>query len=163
MRWPRRGGRPIDLFFKRVMFPIRDRRGRLISFGGRTLGRRAAEIRQRAGDGAVLQAPHPVRHRPGAEGRPSRRAADRGRGLHGRDRRAARAGLGGAVAPLGTALTGEQLEALWRLSPKPVLCFDGDAAGARAAARAAELALPLLSPERTLCLAGLPGGQIRTA
>ena len=59
------------------------------------------------------------------------------------------AGFGGAVAPLGTALTAEQMGALWQLSPEPVLCFDGDAAGARAAARAAELALPLLAPERT--------------
>ncbi len=69
------------------------------------------------------------------------------------------AGFGGAVAPLGTALTEEQLEELWRLSPAPMLCFDGDAAGARAAARAAELALPLLAPERTLKLATLPAGE----
>ena len=60
------------------------------------------------------------------------------------------AGFGAAVAPLGTALTEEQLDELWRLSPAPVLCFDGDAAGARAAARAAELALPMLAPDRTL-------------
>ena len=69
------------------------------------------------------------------------------------------AGFGGAVAPLGTALTEEQFAELWRLSPAPVLCFDGDAAGARAAARAAELALPLLAPERSLCLASLPAGE----
>jgi DNA primase len=71
----------------------------------------------------------------------------------------AQAGVGGAVAPLGTALTEEQLEELWRLAPAPILCFDGDAAGARAAARAAELALPLLAPERTLQLATLPAGE----
>src|SRR6202042_2438224 len=65
------------------------------------------------------------------------------------------AGFTGAVAPLGTALTEEQLEELWRLTPAPVLCFDGDAAGARAAARSAELALPLLDPEPTLQLAHL--------
>ena len=69
------------------------------------------------------------------------------------------AGFDGAVAPLGTALTAEQMGALWQLSPEPVLCFDGDAAGARAAARAAELALPLLAPERTLRLATLPAGE----
>jgi DNA primase len=69
------------------------------------------------------------------------------------------AGMKGAVAPLGTALTGEQFEELWRLTPAPILCFDGDAAGARAAFRAAELALPMLSPERTLRLATLPNGQ----
>jgi len=69
------------------------------------------------------------------------------------------AGFEAAVAPLGTALTEEQLTELWRLSPAPVLCFDGDAAGARAAARAAELALPMLAPERTLRLIALPSGD----
>ena len=73
------------------------------------------------------------------------------------------AGFGGAVAPLGTALTEEQLEELWRLSPAPVLCFDGDAAGARAAARAAELALPLLAPDRTLQLARCRPARTPTA
>src|ERR1700751_320618 len=58
-----------------------------------------------------------------------------------------------------TAQTEEQLGALWRLTPAPILCFDGDAAGSRAAARAAELALPLLAPERTLKLARLPAGE----
>ena len=70
-----------------------------------------------------------------------------------------RAGFDGAVAPLGTALTEEQFSELWRLSPAPVLCFDGDAAGARAAARAVELALPMLAPERTLRLIALPSGE----
>jgi DNA primase len=69
------------------------------------------------------------------------------------------AGFGAAVAPLGTALTEEQLEELWRLSPAPVLCFDGDAAGARAAARSADLALPLLAPDRSLRIATLPTGE----
>jgi DNA primase len=69
------------------------------------------------------------------------------------------AGFAGAVAPLGTALTAEQMEELWRLTPEPVLCFDGDGAGARAAARAAEAALPLLTPERSLKLATLPAGE----
>ena len=69
------------------------------------------------------------------------------------------AGFDGAVAPLGTALAEEQLELLWRLSPTPYLCFDGDAAGARAAARVMSLALPLLTAERSLLLATLPAGQ----
>jgi DNA primase len=69
------------------------------------------------------------------------------------------AGFGGAVAPLGTALTTEQLDELWRLSPSPVLCFDGDAAGARAAMRIAELALPLISAERSLNFVRLEGGE----
>ena len=69
------------------------------------------------------------------------------------------AGFGAAVAPLGTALTTEQLDELWRLSPAPVLCFDGDAAGARAAVRAAEAALPALAPDRSIRIATLPTGD----
>ena len=151
-------GRPFDLFFNRVMFPIRDRRGRVISFGGRILG-----------DG-----------QPKYVNGPETPLFSKRRTLYGLDlaREAVRggaallvvegymdvialaqAGIGGAVAPLGTALTEEQLEELWRLSPAPILCFDGDAAGSRAAARAAELALPMLAPDRTLKLARLPAGE----
>ena len=147
-----------ELFFERVTFPIRDRRGRVISFGGRTLG---------DGQPKYLNGPE------------TRLFSKRGN-LYGVDfaREAARtggpvlvvegymdvialhqAGFAGAVAPLGTALTAEQLELLWQLSPEPILCFDGDAAGAGAAARAAKLALPLLAPDRTLSLASLPEGE----
>ncbi|MFQ3623051.1 MAG: toprim domain-containing protein, partial [Acetobacteraceae bacterium] len=69
------------------------------------------------------------------------------------------AGFGGAVAPLGTALTAEHLAELWRLAPSPVLCFDGDAAGARAALRTADLALPLIGARQTLSVALLPQGE----
>ena len=151
-------GRAFDLFFNRVMFPIRDRRGRVISFGGRILGdgqpkyvngpetalfakRRTLYALDLAREAVRAGAPLVV-----VEGYMDVIAL-------------AQAGIGGAVAPLGTALTEEQLEELWRLSPAPVLCFDGDAAGSRAAARAAELALPLLAPDRTLRLARLPSGE----
>jgi DNA primase len=151
-------GRVFDLFFNRVMFPIRDRRGRTISFGGRIMG-----------DG-----------QPKYVNGPETALFSKRRTLYGLDlaREATRrggilvvvegymdvialgqAGFEAAVAPLGTALTEEQLTELWRLSPAPVLCFDGDAAGARAAARAAELALPMLAPERTLQLISLPSGE----
>ena len=151
-------GRSFDLFFNRVMFPIRDRRGRVISFGGRTLG-----------DG-----------QPKYVNGPETPLFAKRRSLYALDlaREAVRAGaslvvvegymdaialyeagVAAAVAPLGTALTEEQLEELWRLAPAPVLCFDGDAAGGRAAARAAELALPMLAPDRTLRLAALPAGE----
>ncbi len=152
-------GRPAaDMYFSRVMFPIRDRRGRTISFGGRTLG-----------DG-----------QPKYVNGPETALFSKRRTLFGLDlaREAARtgatvvavegymdvialhqAGLAGAVAPLGTALTEEQLDELWRLSPCPVLCFDGDAAGARAATRAADLALPAVTAERSLKLATLPAGE----
>ena len=151
-------GRVYDLFFNRVMFPIRDRRGRTISFGGRVMG-----------DG-----------QPKYVNGPETALFSKRRTLYGLDlaREAVRqggtlvvvegymdvialgqAGFGAAVAPLGTALTEEQFSELWRLSPAPVLCFDGDGAGARAAARAAELALPMLAPERTLRLIALPAGE----
>jgi DNA primase len=151
-------GRTFDLFFNRVMFPIRDRRGRVISFGGRILGdgqpkyvngpetalfskRRTLYALDLAREAVRGGAPLVV-----VEGYMDVIAL-------------AQAGISGAVAPLGTALTEEQLEELWRLAPAPILCFDGDAAGARAAARAAELALPLLAPEHTLQLATLPAGE----
>jgi DNA primase len=147
-----------ELFYNRVMFPIRDRRGRVISFGGRMLG-----------DG-----------QPKYVNGPETPVFSKRRTLYGLDlaREAARggapvvavegymdvialhqAGFAGAVAPLGTALTAEQLDLLWQLSPAPVLCFDGDAAGARAAARAADVALPLLAPDKTIRIATLPSGE----
>jgi DNA primase len=150
------GGRVGELFFNRVIFPIRDRRGRVISFGGRTMG---------DGQPKYLNGPETVLF----SKRRNLYALDLARGARG----AAvvvvegymdvialhQAGFTGAVAPLGTALTEEQLEELWRLTPAPVLCFDGDAAGARAAARSADLALPLLAPDRTLRIAALPEGE----
>ena len=147
-----------ELFFNRVMFPIRDRRARMISFGGRILG-----------DG-----------QPKYVNGPETDLFSKRRTLYGLDfaREASRqgadvvtvegymdvialhqAGFGAAVAPLGTALTTEQLEELWRLSPAPILCFDGDAAGARAAVRATEAALPALAPDRSLRIATLPVGE----
>ena len=147
-----------ELFFNRLMFPIRDRRGRIVSFGGRTLG---------DGQPKYLNGPEtPV--------------FSKRRTLYGLDlaREAVRkgadlvvvegymdvialhqAGLGGAVAPLGTALTEDQLGELWRQSPSPALCFDGDSAGARAAARAVTASLPLLEPDRTLRIVTLPEGE----
>jgi DNA primase len=147
-----------ELFFNRVMFPIRDRTGRLVSFGGRTLG---------DGQPKYLNGPEtPVfsKRRTLYGLHLAREASRRGAdvvavegymdviALH-------QAGFAGAVAPLGTALTEEQLQELWRLSPTPTLCFDGDAAGARAAARAAEAALPALTPERSIRIATLPAGD----
>jgi DNA primase len=158
MRRDDESGRTYDLFFNRVMFPIRDRRGRVISFGGRILGE---------GQPKYVNGPETVlfSKRRNLYALDLAREAVRGGAalvvvegymdviaLH-------QAGFGGAVAPLGTALTEEQMEELWRLSPSPVVCFDGDAAGARAAARAAELALPMLAPDRTLQLATLPTGE----
>ncbi|WP_075596065.1 DNA primase [Novacetimonas hansenii] len=156
-----------ELFFNRVTFPIHDRRGRLVSFGGRILGdgqpkylngpetaifskRRVLFGLDRAR--AAVRAPRGGGHAAPAtellvvEGYMDVIA------LH-------QAGFTGAVAPLGTALTPEQMEALWQVSSAPVLCFDGDAAGQRAAVKAAETALPLLNVERTLRFCTLPEGE----
>ena len=153
-----RGG---EFFFNRVMFPIRDRRGRGDQLRRAHPGRRQAEIPERAGNLAVLQAAQPVLRRSTWRATALRGGAGAVVVVEGYLDVIAlhQAGFGAAVAPLGTALTEEQLTELWRLSPAPVLCFDGDAAGARAGARAAELALPLLAPDRSLKLATLPAGE----
>ena len=147
-----------ELFYNRVMFPIRDRRGRVISFGGRLLG---------PGQPKYVNGPES----PVFSKRRSLYALDRARAAARAGQRIVvvegymdvialhQAGFTGAVAPLGTALTEEQIQELWQLSPAPVLCFDGDAAGGRAAARAASLVLPLLSPEHSLSIAALPSGE----
>jgi len=146
-----------EFFFNRVMFPIRDSRGRVVSFGGRTLGE---------GQPKYLNGPETelfVKRR-SLYGLDRARAALRNNApivvegymdvitLH-------QAGFATAVAPLGTALTEEQLQGLWRYAEAPVICFDGDAAGARAAERVIELALPLLAPGRSLFFAVLPEGE----
>lgn len=148
----------VDLFFNRVMFPIRDRRGRVIGFGGRVLGEGQPKylngpetslfVKRKTLYGLDLAA---KAIRSGAAALVVEGYLDV-IALH-------QAGFGGAVAPLGTALTEDQLAELWRLSPEPVLCFDGDAAGARAALRAAELALPLIGPGRSLAFVSLPAGE----
>jgi DNA primase len=155
---PEDGGASYDRFRGRVMFTIADRRGRAIAFGGRILGDGQPKyLNSPEGPlfhkGRTLYAHHIAREASAkdapiivAEGYMDVVA------LH-------RAGFPGAVAPLGTALTEEQLAELWRLAPEPVLCFDGDAAGQRAAARAAVRALPLLAPGKSLRFVTLPAGQ----
>ncbi|MDE2334852.1 MAG: DNA primase [Rhodospirillales bacterium] len=155
------GERPAaDFFFARVTFPIRDRRGRIIGFGARTLGDNQPKY---------LNGPET----PVFAKRRALYGLDRAREAARKEKNnniivvegyldvitLAEAGFPGAVAPLGTALTEEHLAELWQLSPMPVLCFDGDAAGARAAARALELALPQLRPDRSLRIARLGGGK----
>ena len=150
--------RSFELFSQRVMFPILDRRGSIISFGGRILG---------SGQPKYLNGPETAvfSKRRSLYGLSLAREAVRGGGTlivvegYMDVIAAAQAGFSAAVAPLGTALTAEQLDELWRLSPCPVLCFDGDTAGARAASRAMELALPMLTPERMLRFATLPAGE----
>jgi DNA primase len=158
---PQEDGSARELYWGRVTFPIRDRRGRVISFGGRTLG--DAKPKYINGPETRLFSKKHTLYaldlaREGVRRSPPLSTLVVVEGymdviaLH-------QAGFGAAVAPLGTALTEEQLGLLWRMSPMPTLCFDGDAAGARAAARVVELCLPLLTPEHSLRLATLPAGK----
>lgn len=152
------GKEPYDRFRGRLMIPIRDPRGRVIAFGGRILG---------AGEPKYLNSPDTP-------------LFDKGRTLYNLDKASAvsrtsnrvivvegymdaialaQAGFGEAVAPLGTALTEQQIAMLWRMVPKPLLCFDGDAAGQKAAFRAAQRALGGLKPGHSLEFVTLPEGQ----
>lgn len=148
-----------DRFRDRVMFPIRDPRGRVIAFGGRAMSKDVPA--------KYLNSPEtPLFHK--------------GNVLYNLDKARApahekgqiiavegyvdviamhRAGLPHAVAPLGTALTEDQLRILWKQAAEPILCFDGDGAGIKAAYRALDLALPLLEPGHSLRFALLPEGQ----
>ncbi|MCX5615102.1 DNA primase [Bombella saccharophila] len=152
-------GRPKgELFFNRVMFPIRDRKGRIISFGGRVLG---------DGQPKYLNGPETdifSKRRTLFNIDQARQAIHKGAKavvVEGyMDVIAmAQAGFGGAVAPLGTALGEEQMELLWRMTDGPIICFDGDGAGQRAALRSCEVALPLLKIGRTVRFCRLDGGD----
>lgn len=156
---PDDGGAPFDRFRGRILFPIRDARGRAIAFGGRSLDPNARA--------KYLNSPETP-------------LFDKGRTLY--NLGPARAGTGksqplivaegymdvialvgagfeGAVAPLGTAVTEDQLRLMWRLHPEPIIALDGDAAGLRAGLRVADLALPLVTAGQGLRFALLPGGQ----
>ena len=149
---------PYDRFRGRVMFVINDRRGRAIAFGGRVMG---------AGEPKYLNSPETPLFHKGANLYCldlARQAVTKDQpvivaegymdviALHG-------VGFGGAVAPLGTALTEGQLAELWKLADEPYLCFDGDNAGRRAMSRAAERALPLLRAGKSLRFLALPAGE----
>ncbi len=158
MRKPNNGRSPYDFFRDRVIFPICDGRGRPIAFGGRIMGNGAPKY---------LNSPDTP-------------LFDKRRTLYGLNiaRKVsydtgriivtegymdvialAQAGLYETVAPLGTALTESHLVQLWKLADEPILCFDGDTAGRRATARAAERALPLLAPGKSLRFVTLPTGE----
>ena len=159
LRRPDDGRAPFAFFRDRVMFPIADARGRVIAFGGRLLGEAKAAKYINSPDTLLFDKGRTLYNLA-----PARQAAHDSGGLLVTEGymdviALVAAGFEAAVAPLGTALTEAQIRALWRLAPEPVLCFDGDAAGQRAAARAAERALPLLEPGRSLRFAYLPAGQ----
>jgi DNA primase len=149
---------PYDRFRGRLMIPIRDPRGRVIAFGGRILG---------SGEPKYLNSPDTPLFDKGRTlynldiASPAGRTSGRMLVVEGyMDVIAlAQAGIAEAVAPLGTALTEHQIERLWRQVDVPILCFDGDAAGQKAAVRAIGRALPGLAPSRSLSFVTLPQGQ----
>jgi len=160
---PEGGGNPYDRFRDRLMFPILDARGRIVSFGGRAMNPddRAKYLNGPESPlfhkGATLYGLPEARRILGAESKGGGQGIIVVEGYM--DVIACqRAGLP-AVAPMGTALTEEQMERLWRVSSEPVLCFDGDGAGQRAAYRAIERALPMLKPGRSFRFALLEAGQ----
>ncbi|WKA29758.1 DNA primase [Bradyrhizobium roseum] len=150
---------PYDRFRDRVMFPITDARGRVIAFGGRALEKEVPA--------KYLNSPEtPLFHKGDNlyNLATARRAAHDGSPLIVVEGYVdviamVTAGFAGAVAPLGTALTENQLALLWKMADEPILCFDGDRAGQKAAYRAADLALPALLPGKSLRFALLPEGQ----
>jgi DNA primase len=150
---------PYDRFRDRVMFPIMDFRGRVVAFGGRALEKEVSA--------KYLNSPEtPLFHKGGMlyNGATARKAAHEGATLIVVEGYVdviamVSAGFPATVAPLGTALTEDQLTLLWKMADEPLLCFDGDGAGKRAAYRAVELALPRILPGKSLKFAALPEGQ----
>jgi DNA primase len=149
---------PYDRFRERVIFPIADRSGRVIAFGGRALEK---EVQAK-----YLNSPEtPLFHKGQClynHHRARKAAHETGRVVvvEGYLDVIAMAGASvvECVAPLGTALTPDQCELLWRMAEEPILCFDGDKAGRKAAYRAIDTALPLMSVGRSLRFALLPEG-----
>jgi len=148
-----------DFFFDRLMFPITDGRGRAIAFGGRGLLPEAKPKYINTGETEFFQKGRLLYNF--ATARPAGLKAQIIIVAEGYMDVIAlvRAGFEAAVAPLGTALTEDQLQLLWRVAPEPILAFDGDEAGLRAAHRAAHLALPALKPGHSLRFAFLPWGE----
>ncbi|MDR3485641.1 MAG: DNA primase [Bradyrhizobium sp.] len=150
---------PYDRFRDRVMFPIADGRGRVIAFGGRAL--------EKDVPAKYLNSPEtPLFHKgDNLYNLAAARLAAHNGGtvvvVEGYVDVIAMVGAGfpASVAPLGTALTENQLALLWKMADEPILCFDGDKAGQKAAWRAADLALPHLLPGKSLRFALLPEGQ----
>ena len=150
---------PYDKFRDRVMFPITDLRNRVIAFGGRALEKDVAAKYMNSPETPLFHKGDNLYNLPAA-----RLATHNGSTLvvvEGYVDVIAMVGAGfpGSVAPLGTALTENQLSLLWKMADEPILCFDGDKAGQKAAWRAAELALPHLKPGKSLRFALLPEGQ----
>lgn len=149
---------PYDRFRDRVMFPIADMKGRIIAFGGRAMDAGAPAKYLNSPETPLFHKGHNLYN--GHQARVAAHTKGRVVVVEGyMDVVAlAEAGLAEAVAPLGTALTEPQVQLLWRLANEPVLCFDGDSAGRKAAHRAVDTALPLVKAGSSLSFAFLPDG-----
>ncbi len=154
-----KGGKPYDTFRNRIMFPIRDTRGRCIAFGGRAMD---------PNDNAkYLNSPETLLFDKGRNlynHGPARSAAGRGNSLIVAEGymdviALSEAGFEATVAPLGTAITEPQLQLMWRIADEPIIALDGDTAGLRAAMRVIDLALPLLEAGKSLRFALMPDGK----
>ncbi|MGE0210440.1 MAG: DNA primase [Parvibaculaceae bacterium] len=147
-----------DRFRDRLMFPIRDARGRVIAFGGRALRPDAQPKYLNSPDTPLFHKGRVLYNLDRARGAAHEKGSIVAAEGYMDVIAFARAGLTHAVAPLGTALTEDQLRLLWKMAAEPILCFDGDEAGRKAAVRALDLALPLLAPGHSLRFAMLPEG-----
>lgn len=154
-----KGGKPYDTFRNRIMFPIRDGRGRAIAFGGRAMD---------PNDNAkYLNSPETVLFDKGRNlynQKPAREAAGKGGDLIVAEGymdviALSEAGFGATVAPLGTAITEDQLRLMWRIAPEPIIALDGDTAGMRAAMRVIDTALPMLEAGQSVRFALMPEGM----
>ena len=153
-----RGGAPYDRFRGRIMFPIRDARGRAIAFGGRAMDPNAKAKYYNSPETELFDKSRTLYNVQNA-----RTAAGKGQPLVVAEGymdviALSEAGFQAAVAPLGTAVTEHHLHMLWRISPEPIIALDGDTAGLRAAMRVIDLALPLLAAGQSLRFAVMPAG-----
>lgn len=156
---PDDGSSPYDRFRGRLMFPIRDPRGRCIAFGGRAMAEGARAKYLNSPETELFHKGRTLYHHG-----PAREAAGKTNALIVAEGymdviALAQAGFDHAVAPLGTAITEEQLGLLWRITDEPMVALDGDAAGLRAAERLVDLALPMLAPGKSLRFCLLPEGS----
>ena len=156
---PDGGGQPYDRFRGRIIFPIRDARGRCIGLGGRAMDPNARAKYLNSPETPLFDKGRSLYNHG-----PAREAAGKGQPLIVAEGymdviALSEAGFHATVAPLGTAVTEEQLQLLWRIHPEPVIALDGDAAGLRAALRLIDLALPVMEAGQGLRFAVLPQGQ----
>ncbi|MCG6556782.1 DNA primase [Ruegeria sp. 1NDH52C] len=154
-----KGGKPYDTFRNRIMFPIRDARGRCIAFGGRAMDPKDNAKYLNSPETALFDKGRSLFNHG-----PARTAAGQGQPLIVAEGymdviALAEAGFGAAVAPLGTAVTEHQLQMIWRIADEPIVALDGDTAGLRAALRVVDLALPLLEAGKSVRFAIMPEGK----